>query len=218
MKNNQSPYPDSRVEVKGLEAKYYDIILNIASLGTYSIFIRKAINKMRIQPRDKILDLGAGSGRNTLLMNRHLMEEGEIIALEISEEMIKQFRKKTREHEHIKILNKRIDEPLEYDEKFDKALISFVLHGFPHSVRRKVIKNIFNALKPEGSLFILDYNEFDINKMPLFFRYPFQIIECKYAFDYIKKDWQQILAETGFNNFREQLFFFNYVRLLEAQK
>ncbi|MBS3742081.1 MAG: class I SAM-dependent methyltransferase [Candidatus Cloacimonetes bacterium] len=218
MKNNQSSYPDSRIEVRGLGAKFYDTILNISSLGTYSIFIRKAINKMQIQPRDKILDLGAGSGRNALLMNRHLTEEGEIIALEISEEMIKQFRKKTRQHEHIKVFNKRIDEPLDYDEKFDKVFISFVLHGFPHAVRQKIIKNIFNALKPRGSLFLLDYNEFNLDRMPLIFKYPFKIIECIYAFDFIKKDWKKILEENGFKNFTEDLFFLDYIRLLSAKK
>ena len=43
-------------------------------------------------------------------------------------------------------------------------------------------------------------------------------IECKYAFDYIERDWKQILANYDFNGFEEFLFFKNYVRLLKAQK
>lgn len=43
-------------------------------------------------------------------------------------------------------------------------------------------------------------------------------IECKYAFDYIKRDWKGILKENGFDSFTEAFYFKNYVRLLKAVK
>lgn len=211
-------YPESKVEINDFAANYYDTILNIASLGTYLFFIHKAIAQMKILPQDRILDLGAGSGRNALLMRQFLSEEGEIIGLDISTEMITQFKKKSGKFNNIKILEKRIDEPLHFRQEFDKVFISFVLHGFPQTIRKRVIQNAFQALKNGGIFFILDYNEFDLNKMPFFLKIPFRIIECPYAFDFIEKDWKQILSEIGFSDFTEYYFFRKYVRLLGATK
>jgi ubiquinone/menaquinone biosynthesis C-methylase UbiE len=62
-------YPDSKVEIQGFTAKFYDNLVNFVTLGGYSIFIKKAIKSMNINPNDKIIDFGAGTGRNALLMN-----------------------------------------------------------------------------------------------------------------------------------------------------
>jgi len=64
----------------------------------------------------------------------------------------------------------------------------------------------------------LDYNEFSLNKMPLYLRIPFKRIECPYAFDFIEKDLQKMLSYEGFTNFKIHLFFGGYVRLLKGVK
>ncbi len=211
-------YPDSKVEVQGFEAKYYDKLLNYLTFGSYAVFIKKAIASMEIKPEDKILDFGAGTGRNALLMHRYLNENGKILGLEISEEMLKQFRERTKDIPNIDVLEQRIDIPFELDEKYDKALISFVIHGFPHEVRKQIIRNVFNNLKPGGYFNILDFNEFKLNEIPFYARFVFTKVECKYAFDFVERDWKKILTEFGFGNFEEKRFFGRYVRLLKAQK
>lgn len=211
-------YPESKVEIEGFTARNYDRLMDIITFGSYSSFIKKAIEKLEIKPNDRILDLGAGTGRNACLMRKFLSEEGEIIGLDISDEMIKQFKKKCEPFKNVKVIKKRIDEPLDYQNEFDKAFISFVLHGFPQEARIKIIKNVFNALKKQGEFFILDYNEFSLNKMPLYLRIPFKRIECPYAFDFIEKDLQKMLSYEGFTNFEKHLFFGGYVRLLKGVK
>jgi len=57
-----------------------------------------------------------------------------------------------------------------------------------------------------------------MKKMPFHHRFIFKKIECKYAFDFIERDWKNILKEYGFNNFDENHYFKNYVRLLKAEK
>ena len=211
-------YPDSKVELTPKIAKNYDKIMNIASFGLYAKFIHKAIESMDISPDDKILDLGAGTGRNALLMNKYLSDKGEILGLEISEKMIQQFKIKTNNIPNIRVINQSIDKPLNLEEKFDKVFISFVLHGFPHSVRKDIIRSAFNALKNDGEFIILDFNEFILKDTPFYFRIPFKTIECKYAFDFVEKDWKNILHTYGFNRFEESYFFQKYVRLLKAKK
>jgi len=211
-------YPESKVEVQGFTARHYDILMNILFLGKYSGLINDAVVAMGIKPSDKILDLGAGTGRNACLMAKGIASDGEILGLDISDEMISQFRQKCSGMPNVKIANARIDEPLDYESYFDKAFMSFVLHGLPHEVRIKVLKNVLESLKNGGKFFIFDFNEFRLDEMPFYLRIPFKIIECPYAFDFIERDWSAILASAGFGEITEYAFLGGYIRLIEAVK
>ncbi len=211
-------YPDSGVELSPFSAKNYDKVMNIASVGLYRGFIHKAIKAMDIQREDKILDLGCGTGRNARIMAKYLSENGKITGMDVSAIMEKQFNKNCANFQNIKFIQQRIDLPFSLSEQFDKIFISFVIHGFPHEVRQTVLENIFVHLKVGGAFFMLDFGEFDMNAMPLLYRFIFKNIECKYAFDFIERDWKQILKSYNLTEFEEFFFFKNYVRLLKAQK
>ncbi len=213
-----SYYPESKVEINGFMARYYDTLLNIATLGRYSPFIKKSIELMEIKPEDRILDLGTGTGRNACLMTKYLSKKGESICIDISREMISQFKKRCINYPNVKIIRARIDKSLPFRENFEKVFIAFGLHGFPQDVREMIIKSVFEVLKSNGSFFILDYNEFCYNEMPFYLKVPFRVIECRYAFDFIERDWKQILANHNFTGFEQFLFFKDYVRLLKAKK
>jgi len=211
-------YPDSKVEIQGFTARFYDNLLNFATLGGYGLFIKKAVRAMDIRPDDKILDFGAGSGRNALLMNKYISGKGEILGLEISDLMISQFKRKTEKFRNINVINQRIDLPFELEKKYDKVFISFVFHGFPFEIQKNIIRNAFSALKKDGEFIILDFNEFVTADTPFYFRIPFKLIECRYAFEYVERDWKQILSGYGFKGFREKLFPGKHIRLLKAGK
>ncbi len=211
-------YPDSGVELNPYVSKNYDNFMNIGSLGLYGRFIRKVIAQMKIEKDDHILDLGCGTGRNSKLMTKYLGENGRITGLDISPEMEQQFIENFKDDDRIQFRNQRIDIPFNLGEQFDKAFISFVIHGFPHEVRDKVIQNVTYHLKPGGSFFVLDFAEFDMDKMPALYRFIFKKVECKYAFDYIERDWKKILSGYGFGDFEEHHYMKKYVRLLKAVK
>ena len=211
-------YPDSGVELKSFTAKHYDSVMNTASFGLYKGFIKRAIKDMDVQPNDAILDLGCGTGRNASLMATNLSDKGSITGMDVSEIMEKQFSEKFQNDKRIQFIRQRADIPFELGQQFDKILISFVIHGFPHEVRKTVIQNVLNHLKPDGSFFMLDFSEFNMAEMPALHRFVFKTIECKYAFDFIEKDWKQILTENGFSDFKESFYMKKYVRLLKAVK
>jgi demethylmenaquinone methyltransferase/2-methoxy-6-polyprenyl-1,4-benzoquinol methylase len=211
-------YPNSGVELSAFTAKNYDNLMNIASLGFYRSFIHRAIRAMDIKPGDKILDLGCGAGRNTCIMEEFLGDTGKITGMDISPIMEKQFKKKCAKYHNAKFIKQRIDLPFSLSEQFDKIFISFVIHGFPHNSRKKVIENVYNNLKPGGLFLMLDFAEFNMRDMPLLYRFAFKTIECKYAFDFIKRDWKQILGSYNFTDFKEIYLFKKYVRLLKAKK
>lgn len=211
-------YPDSGVELRPFIAKYYDKVMNMGSGGRYTSFIEKAIKEMSIESADNILDLGCGTGRNAALMASYLGEQGKITGLDISPDMEQQFLQRFQNSSNVEFINQRIDIAFDLNQQYDIVFISFVIHGFPHEIRSQVVQNALNHLKPGGSFYILDFAEFDMNVMPWFHRKVFQAIECKYAFDYIERDWKAILGENGFANFEEHHYFKNYVRLLKSQK
>ncbi len=210
-------YPDSEVELTPFVARHYDALLNLVTAGFYRGFIRKAIASMKIEKKDRILDLGCGTGRNACLMYRYL-DGGSVTGVDVSDIMGDQYRKKCAKAPGATFVKQRIDIPFDLGEKFDKVFISFVLHGFPQEVREIIVRNAFDHLKEGGSFHILDYNEFDLDKAPAYVRIIFKKIECKYAFDYIKRDWKKILRETGFSRFEEHRLAGRYARLLTAFK
>lgn len=169
---------------------------------------------MRINPDDRILDLGAGTGRNACMMANYL-RNGKIVAVDIGEEMVRHLRKKARRCK-IEVLRARIEEVLPFKEEFDKAFISFVLHGFPQEKRLRIIDNVYRALKPKGEFFILDYGEFEIDQASPIAKFLFRKIECPLALDFIKYDWASILKRRGFSNFTSWNLFDPYIRLLRA--
>jgi len=211
-------YPDSGVELNPFISRNYDRVMNIASMGYYRGFIKSAIADAAIRKDDSILDLGCGTGRNAFLMSKYLDDQGRITGLDISEAMEQQFLNRFRGDPRVKFINERIDQPIELGELYDKVFISFVIHGFPHEVRSTVIQNAFNHLKPGGVFIILDFAEFDMDTMPSVHRAVFKAVECKYAFDFIERDWKHILKDAGFGMLEEHFYIKKYVRLLVARK
>jgi len=206
---------DSKVEVTGTEAKYYDVLMNIITLGTYSSFIKKAIKNMNLKKGEDILDLGCGTGRNDCLMLKYVGKEGSITGVEIGKEMKEKFRNNCT-GSNVELIDQKIDEPLKLDKKFDHVFISFVLHGFIQEKREIIIDNTMKALKKGGRFSILDYNEFDVDNSGFFTRFAIRKIECPLAEDFIIRDWRSILEKSGFIKFDEKFYYKNKVRLLTA--
>jgi demethylmenaquinone methyltransferase/2-methoxy-6-polyprenyl-1,4-benzoquinol methylase len=208
---------DSKVEVKGFEARHYDFMMNLISMGSYSFFIRQVVKEMNIQPQDKIMDLGCGSGRNICLMTKYLSDQGKILGLDIGSEMLEQAQSRCKKYPNVEFKNLRIDEVLPYENEYDKVFIAFVLHGFVQEKRLQIIENARLALRPGGKFIILDYNEFDLKQASLLARFAFKV-ECPLATDFISRDIKGILREQGFDEFKTITFYKGYVRLLTARK
>ena len=209
---------DSKVEVRGFEAKYYDRLMDLITFGWYPKFIRRAIADVGLKPCEKVLDLGAGTGRNALLMRERIGGSGKITALEIGDEMKAQFRRKTTPYPNIELVDRRIDEPLDYENEYDVVFISFVLHGFVQELRDVIIQNAYKALKPGGRFAILDYANFDVDRAVWYVKWAIRKVECPLAEDFIRRDTEAMLKEHGFNRFESHHYFNDYLRLLKAYK
>lgn len=218
MTKNQKIYPESGVELSPFISKYYDKVMNTSSFGLYKGFIEKAIRDIQIQSDDQILDLGCGTGRNACLMHKYIGKQGSITGMDISETMEKRFHENCADKENVLFHRQRADIPFELNKTFDKVFMSFVIHGFPHSVRLEVIKQAYKVLKPGGHFILLDFAEFDMKAMPWHHRFVFKTIECPYAFDFIEKNWVSIIEQEGFRYIEQKHYIKGYVRLLILEK
>jgi len=208
----------SKVEVKGLEAMLYDFLLLAGTFGLYQALLKRIIRDMRIKPDDRILDMGAGTGKNACMMSKYLSDDGFILGLDIGKIMLKKFERRCRKFENIQVSNQRIEEPLPYKDDFEKVFISFVIHGFEQDNRSNIINSAYNSLKPGGKFFIFDWSEFNIKKTGFIFRIIMNKIECPLAFDFIERDFKKVLIEQGFKNIHENLYEGKKIRLLSGEK
>lgn len=96
--------------------------------------------------------------------------------------------------------------------------ISFVLHGFEDEDKLRIIANARTALRPGGSLWILDYDEFDLERTRRPLRWLFTHFECELARDFLLLDLTAMLADSGFGQFVAHQFLSGTVRLLKAVK
>jgi len=209
---------NSKVEVKGFEAKYYDKLMNIITFGWYGKFIKKVIKDLNIQKGTKIVDFGAGTGSNALLMHQYFDSDGCYLGYEIGKEMQEQFLENTKEYENIEFKDISILENLNDEQKYDMVFISFVLHGFTQENREKIIKNAYNLLKEGGVFAILDYNKFNIDKAPAYIQLGIRWAECPLAEDFINRDLEEMLKEQGFKEFNKNLYLKGHIQLLKAIK
>jgi len=212
------PSARSKVEIGSRGAHYYDLFLNVLSLGRYSHFIRDVIEKMGIKPGQSILDLGSGTGKNDYFMAQRIGSQGKIVGLDISDEMLSQAMKRCRKHPNIRFEKQRIELPLTYKEEFDKVFISFVLHGFEDNQKLGIIHNAHQALKPGGAFYILDYSEFDLGRMWFVLRWAFTRWECQLAVEFLNLNIKEMLLGQGFADFEEEFFLKGHLRLLKAVK
>jgi len=205
------------IETSGFAARFYDQLLIIFTVGLYHKLLKAVIHAMNIQPEDHILDMGAGTGKNALFMQRYL-KDGSITALEIGREMKRQLNRKCGKYKNIYLENLRIDKPLPFKEQFDKVFISYVLHGFGREDRAVIVQNAFQALKPDGKLLIFDWNKFDLQESGPIMRFFMHHIECEPATDFIREDLPKVLSYTGFSDIENHLYFRNQIRLLSCMK
>jgi ubiquinone/menaquinone biosynthesis C-methylase UbiE len=205
------------IEITGLKALLYDQLLAVGTAGLYDLLIRRVVRSMGIDRDDRILDMGAGTGKNARLMARYL-HRGEITGIDISPAMVRRYSRMHRKDPRVEVLKARIEDPLPYRGRFDKVLLSFVLHGFEQENRISILRNAGRALKPGGKLFLFDWNGMDIDTMGPLLKIFFHRIECPPAVDFIGRDIEGLIEESGFHSLDKSLFWKRRIRLLTAVK
>jgi ubiquinone/menaquinone biosynthesis C-methylase UbiE len=208
----------SHGEFRGSAVRHYDLVMDLFLLGRYQAFIEQAIRRMDLRQSDSILDLGSGTGRNILVMLKSLGSSGRVVGVDSSQDMVQQARERCRAYPQVTFLRQPIEEPLPFHEEFDKVFVAFTLHSLEDQDKGRVLANVHRALRPGGILWILDFNEFDLERQWPTFQWAFRRIECELGIEFLALDLKGMLVEHGFGGFVSYPFLLNHVRLLGAGK
>jgi ubiquinone/menaquinone biosynthesis C-methylase UbiE len=119
----------------------------------------KLINRSGIKEGMKVLEVGCGSGAFTTFVARAVGKEGEVFALDIQREMLKQLEKKLSKKKNQDIMNIQLIEgdahnlPFD-DDSFDLVYTVTVLQEIPD--KNKALHEIKRVLKPGGILAVTE--------------------------------------------------------------
>ena len=205
--------PRSKVEVKGFEAKYYDLLLGLLTLGKYRRWIERAVMSIPsncLREGARVLEFGCGTGIAACAFAR-IIGNGNYVGVDISEEMLKKARKRCRGKENVQFLKARIEQPLEIEREFDVVFMSFVMHGLEDWDKEKVLENSWKLLKENGIFAVFDYAQRKVEESPFFFRFFLTKLECPLAVEFVEMDFETFVERRRFRrlktlNFARGLF------------
>jgi len=167
----------------------------------------KTIRLMDLRPGERVLDLGCGAGWASRLLARLVAGGpegfGQVIGLDISDEMIRQARARSKDFDNILYVWGSAQQIPWEENFFDKVLSIESFYYYPDQDR--ALAELFRVMTPHGRLFILinlyKDNPYSLQwvdklKVPVHVRSQAEYIELlqKHAFE--KAEAQQIPDDT----------------------
>jgi len=116
------------------------------------------LKKIGLKPDDILLDVGAGIGFFSIPA-ACVLTHGKVIAIDTQEQMIQLLSQKIKQKDiqNIQTFVSRESEIPIPEESATCALLSFVLHEVEN--KQAMMNNIYHALRKEGKLAIIEFNE-----------------------------------------------------------
>jgi len=117
----------------------------------------KTLRLMDLRPGERVLDLGCGSGWATRMLARLVGEGpegfGQVVGLDISDEMIRQARAASRDFENILYVWGSAQQ-IPWEENFFDKMLS-VESFYYYADQDRALAELFRVMAPRGRMFIL---------------------------------------------------------------
>ena len=138
-------------------AGHYDQVVSLLTLGRRTRLRKMTIALARIQPGDRVLEVGCGTGDVALAACAPAGQRGSVSGIDASPEMIAVARAKAaRAGFEIDFRVEPIEALTYPDATFDIVLSSLMMHHLPDDLKRQGLAEIARVLKPGGRLLIVD--------------------------------------------------------------
>ncbi len=178
-------------------AEQYDIMNDLMSLGIHRIWKRIAVQLSNVRNGDKVLDLAGGTGDLTLLFEKRVCPQGEVILADINASMLRTGRDRLIDRGLTGIRYAQVNaEKLPFaDNSFDCVCIAFGLRNVTD--KDAALRSMQRVLKPGGRVIVLEFSHpTDKITEKLYDFYSFKILPKMGEWVAKDADSYQYLAES----------------------
>ena len=138
-------------------APYYDLAVNLTTLGQARRLRRMTLDEALIKPGDSVLDVGCGTGEVTLLAKTRA-KDGKVYGIDPAQEMIAVARNKSMRKGLEIDFRVGVIESLPFsDASIDVVTSSLMMHHLPDDLKVRGLAEIYRVLRPGGHLLIADF-------------------------------------------------------------
>ena len=138
-------------------APYYDLAVNLTTLGHARRLRKFTVDNALIKPGDSVLDVGCGTGEVTLLAKTRA-KDGKVYGIDPAPEMIDVARKKAARKKLDIDFRVGVIESLPFpDSSLDVVTSSLMMHHLPEDLKVRGLAETYRVLKPGGRLLIADF-------------------------------------------------------------
>lgn len=140
------------------QASLYDLFVRFLLLGQEQKLREVVVKLAHIQPGERVLDVGCGTGTLAILAKTKSDPTVEIQGRDASPEMIERARQKAVQAGVVVDFQTGLVEAIESpDNQFDLVLSSLMVHHLPGDLKARAFAEIYRVLKPGGRLLVVDF-------------------------------------------------------------
>lgn len=141
-------------------ANKYDLMNDLMSMGIHRVWKRVAVQLSNVRRGDKVLDLAGGTGDLTILYERRVGKNGDVVLADINAAMLRNGRDRmidrgVASNVHYAQVNAEML-PFE-DNTFDCLCIAFGLRNVTN--KDAALRSMLRVLKPGGRAIILEFSQ-----------------------------------------------------------
>ncbi len=189
----------SKVEIKGFEARYYDLLMGVLTIGQYSRWVKKAVRETGVEKGWMVAELGSGTGIAACEFSKIIGPSGRYIGLDIGEEMMEKAQRRCRGKRNVEFLQQRMEQPFSLPFKADLFFVSFVMHGLEDEDKERVLENVRGNLKEGGIFAVLDYSQMNVAKSWFLPKIIIGKLECPLAKEFAEMNFPGFVEQRGFS-------------------
>jgi ubiquinone/menaquinone biosynthesis C-methylase UbiE len=115
--------------------------------------VEQTLSQMALKPGESVLDLGCGVGWASRIMARMVAPEGQVVGIDISDEMISRARAASRGSDNVMFVWGSAQQLPWQENFFDKVLS--VESFYYYADQDRAIAELFRVIAPKGKLYIL---------------------------------------------------------------
>ncbi len=136
--------------------RLYDVFVNLFFLGRRRATYQALIAAAGVQPGQRVLDVGCGTGYFARLLAQAVGLEGQVVGIDASPAMISYASRVTRcsSNCHFQIgAAEALDLPAEH---FDAVVSSLVMHHLPDDLQGPALQEMWRVLRPGGTVLVAE--------------------------------------------------------------